>query len=142
MVLGEKLYEENGNVTSTKITRVHPIEGVITELSFISDIRGEGKFPNGQKVGSGVMTQYSHGTIDASWQGIFMTTNTEDQFMWWAHEKSKVIEGGKIKGLIIVTGFTNSQELSWMNDLITVLELDTSISSQKFKITGYEWKIE
>jgi len=38
-----------------------------------------------------------------------------EQFMWWAHEKSKVAEGGKIRGTVLVSGFTNSQKLSWMN---------------------------
>ena len=62
------------------------------------------------------------------------------QFMWWAHEKSKVVEGGNIKGLNIMTGFTNSQKLSWMNNLIIALEVSGSVFSQKFKATGYEWK--
>jgi hypothetical protein len=31
MVLGEKLFEESGNITGVKVTRVHPIEGVTTE---------------------------------------------------------------------------------------------------------------
>ena len=44
MELGEKLFEENGNITGLKITRVHPIEGVTTEVSFTSEIRGEGRF--------------------------------------------------------------------------------------------------
>jgi len=39
-----------------------------------------------------------------------------------------------------MTGFTNSQKLSWMNNLIIVLEIDGSVSSMKFKATGYEWK--
>jgi hypothetical protein len=47
------------------------------------------------------------------------------------HEKSKVVEGGKIKGLIIVTGFTNSQKLTWMNNLIIASDVDGSILSQK-----------
>ena len=41
--------------------------------------------------------------------------------MWWAHEKSKIVEDGKVKGLILVTGFSSSQNLSWMNNLIIVL---------------------
>jgi hypothetical protein len=69
-----------------------------------------------------------------------MTAQDGDQFIWWAHEKSKVVEGGKIKGLTMVTGFTNSQKLSWMNNLILALESETDLESQKFKITGYEWK--
>jgi hypothetical protein len=40
----------------------------------------------------------------------------------------------------MVTGFTNSQKLSWMNNLILALESETDLESQKFKNTGYEWK--
>jgi hypothetical protein len=32
MALGEKLFEESGNITGLKITRVHPIELVTTEV--------------------------------------------------------------------------------------------------------------
>jgi hypothetical protein len=140
MVLGEKLFEESGNITGVKITRVHPIEGVTTEVSFTSEIRGEGKYPNGENLGSGTMTKYPHGVIDATWQGSLTIAEGGDQFIWWAHEKSKIVEGDKIKGLNIMTGFTNSQKLSWMNNLIIVIEIDGSISSMKFKATGYEWK--
>jgi len=59
--------------------------------------------------------------------------------MWWTHEKSKVVEDGKIKGLNIMTGFTNSQKLSWMNNIIIVIEIYGSVSSMKFKASGYEW---
>lgn len=140
MVLGDKLFEENGNIIGLKITRVHPIEGVTTEVTFTSEIKGEGKYPNGENLGSGIMTKYPHGMIDATWQGSLTIAESSDQFVWWAHEKSKVIEGGKIKGLNIMTGFTNSQKLSWMNNLIIVIEIDGSISSKKFKATGYEWE--
>ncbi|MGH9912784.1 MAG: hypothetical protein ACRD4W_10095 [Nitrososphaeraceae archaeon] len=140
MVLGEKLFEESGNIIGVKITRVHPIEGVTTEVSFTSEIRGEGKYPDGENLGSGTMTKYPHGVIDATWQGSLTIAEGEDQFMWWAHEKSKVVEGGKIKGLNIMTGFMNSQKLSWMNNLIIVIEIDGSVSSLKFKAIGYEWK--
>jgi hypothetical protein len=141
MALGEKLFEESGNITGFKVTRVHPIEGVTIEASFTSEIRGMGRFPSGKNLGSGIMTQYPHGIVDASWQGSIMATaEGGDQFMWWAHEKSKVDEDGKIKGLTMVTGFTNSQKLAWMNNLIMALESETDLESQKFKITGYEWK--
>ena len=39
-----------------------------------------------------------------------------------------------------MTGFTNSQKLSWMNNLIIALEIAGSVFSEKFKATGYEWK--
>jgi hypothetical protein len=139
MALGEKLFEESGNVTGFKVTKVHPIEGVTMEVSFASEIKGIGRFPSGKNLGSGVMTQYPHGIVDQSNQGSMMT-NEGDQFVWWAHGKSKVAEGGKIKGLIIVTGFTNSQKLAWMNNLIMALELEFDPGSKKFKITAYEWK--
>ncbi|MDQ3840337.1 MAG: hypothetical protein M3297_13845, partial [Thermoproteota archaeon] len=138
--LGEKLFEESGEITGFKITRVHPTEGVTSEVSFASEIRGEDKYPSGQSLGSGVMTKYPHGIIAGTWHGSLMTAEDGDQFMWWAHEKSKVVEGGNIKGLNIMTGFTSSQKLSWMNHLILALEISGSVFSQKFKATGYEWK--
>ncbi len=140
MTLGEKLFEESGDITGFKVTKVHPIEGVTIEASFTSEIRGIGRFPSGKNLGSGTVTQYPHGIVDASWQGSLMISEGGDQFIWWAHEKSKVTEDGKVKGLTMVTGFTNSQKLSWMNNLILALESETDLKSQKFKITGYEWK--
>jgi hypothetical protein len=140
MTLGEKLFEESGNITGFKVTKVHPIEGVTMEASFTSEIRGVGRFPSCKNLGSGTMTQYPHGMVDASWQGSLLIAEGGDQFMWWAHEKSKVGEDGKVRGLIMVTGFTNSQKLSWMNNLILALESETDLESQKFKNTGYEWK--
>jgi hypothetical protein len=147
MALGEKLWEESGNVRGFKVTKVHPVEGVTMEVSFTSEIRGIGRFPSGKNIGSGTVTQYPHGIVDGSYQGSFMTTtaeggsSTSDQFVWWAHEKTKAVEGGKkFKGLTMMTGFTNSQKLSWMNNLIIALDLETDPESQKFKATAYEWK--
>ena len=60
--------------------------------------------------------------------------------MWWAHEKSKIVEDGKVKGLILVTGFSSSQNLSWMNNLIIVLESEYDPATQKFKNTGHKWE--
>jgi hypothetical protein len=127
MALGEKLFEESGNVTGFKVTRVHPIEGVAMEVSFTSEIRGIGRFPSGKNLGSGTMTHYTHSIVDQSNQGSLMTTEG-DQFMWWAHGKVKVVEGGKVKGLIIVTGFANSQKLAWMNNLIMALDQNLTLS--------------
>jgi hypothetical protein len=154
MALGEKLFEESGNITGFKVTKVHPIEGVTMEVSFMSEIRGIGRFPSGKNIGSGTVTQYPHGIVDGSYQGSFMITTTAeggdsgassssggDYFLWWAHEKTKAVEGGrKFKGLTMMTGFTNSQKLSWMNNLILALDLETNPESQKFKATAYEWK--
>jgi hypothetical protein len=142
MALGEKLFEESGSVTGFKVTKVHPIEGVTMEVSFVSEIKGIDKFPSGKNIGSGTMTHYPHGIVDQSNQGSMMISEggTFDQFVWWAHGKGKMVGGGKIKGLIMVTGFTHSQKLSWMNNLIMALESEFDPESQQFKITAYEWK--
>ena len=140
MALGEKLFEESGDITGFRITRVHPIEGTTMEVSFTSEVRGIGRFPSGKNMGSGTMTQYPHGIVDAGWIGTLTTLEDGDQFMWWAHEKGKVVEGGKIKGSILITGFSNSQKLSWMNNLIIVLESEYDPTSQKFTVLGFEWK--
>ena len=58
LTLGEKLFEESGGVTGFKVIKVHPIEGVTTEVSFTSEIRGIGRFPSGKNIGSGTVTQY------------------------------------------------------------------------------------
>jgi len=140
MALGERLFEESGDIIGFRITKVHPVEGTTMEASFTSEIRGIGRFPSGKNMGSGNMTQYPHGIVDASWLGTLTTAEYGDQFMWWAHEKSKLVEDGTFKGSVIVTGFSNSQNLSWMNNLIIVLESEYDPVSQKFKTIGYEWK--
>ncbi len=140
MGLGEKLFEEAGKITSFKVIKVHPFEGTTTEVSFRSEIRGIGRFPNGKNVASGTMTKYPHGIIDADWQGT-LTTEHGEEFMWWGHEKSGVLKDGKINGLNIVTGFTNSENLSWMNKLIIAVELAASVYSDEFCATAYEWSI-
>jgi hypothetical protein len=140
MALGEKLFEESGKVLGFKVTRVHPVEGTTMEVSFTSEIKGFGKFPSGRNVGSGIMTQYPHGVEDASYQGTIMTAEGSEQFIWWAHEKSKLEDGGKFKGMVMVSGFTNSQKLSWMNRLIMILESEFDPAALQFRTTAYEWK--
>jgi hypothetical protein len=139
MALGEKLFEESGKVVGFKVTRVHPVEGTTMEVSFTSELKGFGKFPSGRNTGSGIMTQYPHGVVDVSYQGTAMLAEEGEQFMWWAHEKSKLADGGKIKGMVMVSGFTNSQKLSWMNRLLMILESEFDPAAQQFRTTAYEW---
>jgi hypothetical protein len=138
LALGQKLFEEAGKITNFKVAKVHPLEGITTETSFASDIKGIGRFPSGKNLASGTMTRYPHGIIDATWQGTLTIENGE-QFMWWSHEKGKVLQDGKIRGLNIVTGFSISQNLSWMNSLIIVVELAASVHSDEFCASAYEW---
>ncbi len=96
MALGEKLFEETGKVTSVSVESVHPVEGVKMQVSFVSEIKGA-KFPSGKNMGSGRVTQYPHGIVDAEYRGV-VTTAENDQYFWWAHEKSRVGQDGKIRG--------------------------------------------
>ena len=137
--MGEKLFEEKGKLTSANVRSVHPVEGTKMEVSFMSEIQGLGRCPSGKNVGSATIHQYPHGVVDASHQGVF-TTAGGDQYMWWAHQKGKVVEGGKIKALIMVTGYSNSPKLSWMNNLIMVLDAEFNPATQEFTSTAYEWK--
>jgi hypothetical protein len=138
MALGEKLFEEAGKVTSISVESVHPVEGVKMKVSFMSEIKGA-KFPNGRNMGSGKVRQYPHGIVDAEYQGV-VTTDAGDQFYWWAHEKSKVGEDGKTRGLVTVTGFTNADRIKWANHTIIAIESVMDPEKQEFNGTGYEWK--
>lgn len=139
MALGEKIFEGTGNVVAFKVTKVHPVEGTVMEVSFVEDLKGAGKFPGGKNTGSGTMTQYPHGVMDAAYNG-FVTFPDGDRFMWWAHEKARAVDGGKMRGLIMVSGFTNSQRHSWLNNLVIALESDLDPATQQFKNTGYVWE--
>jgi len=50
MALGEKLFEEAGKIANFKVAKVHPLEGITTEISFASDVRGIGRFPSGKNL--------------------------------------------------------------------------------------------
>ncbi|HVX01887.1 MAG TPA: hypothetical protein VHA09_01915 [Nitrososphaera sp.] len=140
MALGEKLFEETGQAMHFRIIKVHPTEGTTMEVSFTSDLKGFGNFPSGKNMGSGVVTQYPHGVVDGSYQGKLDTT-AGDQIVWWAHEKGRIANGGKIKSLIIVSAFTNSQKLSpWINDMIMALEAERDPATHHSKTIAYEWK--
>lgn len=93
MALGEQLFEECGKVTAISVRSVHSVEGVKMEVSLASEIAGIDKFPSGRNMGSSTMTRYPHGTIDASYHSVF-ETKEGGQFFWWAHDKSRVAEGG------------------------------------------------
>jgi hypothetical protein len=120
MALGEKLFEETGKVTSVSVESVHPIEGIKMAVTFMSEIKGA-KFPNGRNMGSGKVRQYPHGTSDAEYRGV-VTTEAGDQFYWWAHEKGRVEQDGKTKGLVIVTGFTNADRIKWANNIVIAID--------------------
>lgn len=130
---GRKLFEECGKVTAISVRSVHSVEGIKMEVSFASEMAGIDKFPSGRNMGSGTMTRYPHDTIDASYHSVF-ETKEGGQFSWWAHDKSRVAEGGgKTRGITIVSGFSNSQKLSWLNSLVMVIESEFDPESQGYQ---------
>jgi hypothetical protein len=70
-MLCDMVLEKN---SSERMAKVHPMEGVTSEVSFTSEIRGDIRFPSGQNLGSGIMTKYPHGIIDATWRGTLIRT--------------------------------------------------------------------
>lgn len=72
MVLGDKLFEKSGNIIGLKITRVNPIEGVTTEVTFTSEIRRQAGIQAAKTLEQGTMTKYLHGMMDTTWQGSLM----------------------------------------------------------------------
>jgi hypothetical protein len=136
-VTPEKLFIEVGKVEGFEGPAA--LQEGVTEVKFTSEVKGiDDRFPSGQDKGKGTMIRYPDGTVDASYEGLLMTD--KGQFMWRSHEMSKVVDGGKLKGLEILTGFSQSQKLAWMNNLIMVLETQMDLSSQEFTNTAYEWK--
>ncbi len=134
----KKLFEQTGKITGFKITKVHPLNGIEMELSFVADNTGFNNFPNAKNIGSAITTLYPHGMFDMSLQG-YATTPTGDQILWWGHEKSKIVPGGKRKGLGILSLFSNSQKIPWINSTIITYEVDEDLSTQQFTSVGYEW---
>jgi hypothetical protein len=140
MTIGQKLFEQTGKITGSRITKVHPIDGIVSEVSFVADVKGFGNFPNCKNIGSGVMTQYpSNGMIDSSLQGVATTIEGGDQIFWWADHKTKLEGDGKGKGIAIVSFFTNSQKLLWINRLIVADDAEIDLTNQQLKMIGYEW---
>jgi hypothetical protein len=46
---------------------------------------------------------------------------------------------GKIKVIVIISGFTNSQKFSWMNRLLVAGESEFDPAAQQFRVTANDW---
>ena len=142
MALGEKLFEESGNVQGFKVAKVHPVEGTTMGSKLYLRDKGLWQISKWQKYWTLCYHQYPREVVDVSHQAMMMMTTAKEgeQFIWWAHEKSRLEDDRKIKGRVIVSGFTKSEKLSQMNRLIMILESEFDPASQQFRITAYEWR--
>ena len=50
MAIGEKVFEHSGKVTGFKVTKVNSIDGIVTETSFVTELKGFGKKYLNQKI--------------------------------------------------------------------------------------------
>jgi hypothetical protein len=136
MALGEKATEEKGKATGMSIKSVGP-EGVTFELSFVSEIKGIGRFPSGRSMGTITAVQGSN-THKATGQGVFVTTDGES-LPWHMLDIGRQV-GSRVKCASLVTYSTRSQKYGWMNDVLHVLDGDAPVDLSEFTTTGYEWK--
>ena len=137
MVLGEKLWEEKGKMVGMSVKSIGP-EGVRTEFSFASEIKGLGRFPNCKNFGTFDNVMTPAGPASGTGQGI-CTAENGDTAAWKAYTMGKS-EGAKRKGVLIIQFMTTSQKLSWLNSLIVVYDTVTDATTSEFTGTGYEWK--
>jgi hypothetical protein len=73
--------------------------------------------------------------VDASKQGAIITAEGSEQFIPWAYGKSMVEESGRIKTMITVYGFPDSEKLSLMNRLLMILESEFDPINQQSRVT-------
>jgi len=135
--LGEKIAEEKGKAISMSVKSVGP-EGVHTEVSFVSQVKGFGRFPSGRDMGTISGLERPGGIFSGTAQGTKLTTDG-DSVVWKAYIIGKV-EGGKRKDLSIIEFMTTSQKLSWMNGFVAVEEAVPDLVTMEFSGIAYEWK--
>jgi hypothetical protein len=119
-------FTEHGTITGLK--KLNKPEEDYTAVTF------EFKFGSGDEdKGSGTITRYKDGTVDAMYEGSVMMGGK--RFEWQSIETGKVDKDGKtVKGLEIVT-FPHSPE---QNSFIMETEMD--LSDETFTNTVYQWK--
>jgi hypothetical protein len=136
MALGEKVAEEKGKAIGMSIKSIGP-EGMTTELSVASEIKGFGRFPSGRNMGTLTAIEGPN-TSRVTGQGVVVTTDGES-LPWHAFGISKRV-GGRVKGIDLITFGTHSQKYAWMNDVLLVLDGEASPDFSEFSDTAYEWK--
>jgi hypothetical protein len=136
MVLGEKVGEEKGKATGMSIKSIGP-EGMTIEVSFVSEVKGFGRYSGGRNMGTLTVIQ-GPSTHKTAGQGIFVTTDGES-LPWHVVGTGKRV-GGRDRGIGLVTFSTRSQKYAWVNDGLYVLDSEASPDFSEFSDISYEWK--
>jgi hypothetical protein len=137
LVWGEKIAEEKGKAIGISVKSVGP-EGVHVEETFVSEVKGLGRFPSGRDMGTLNIVERAGGVFSGTGQGT-KTTQDGDSAVWKCYLIGK-LEAGKYKCLITIEFMTASQKLSWMNGLIAIEELISDPITMELSGTAYEWK--
>jgi hypothetical protein len=137
LVLGEKMWEEEGKFMGMSVKFVGP-EGVHVEETFATEVKGLGRGPSGGNIGTLKIVERPGGFFSGTGQGIF-TTQDGDSVVWKCYFLGKS-EAGKYKSVNIIEFMTTSQKLSWMNGFIAVEEGISDPETMELSGTGYEWK--
>jgi hypothetical protein len=126
------LFTEQGTVKGLKTLEHGPGYKEVTLIDFKVTSNGAKSAISGDQ-GSGTITRYDNGTVDAIYEGSVMIGG--ERFEWQSIETGKVDKDGKVvKGLEIVT-FPHSPK---MNGFIIETEMD--LSNEVCTNTVYEWK--
>ncbi len=138
MGLGEKLFEENGKVTSQAI-KSKGTEGVTSESNFVGDIEGFGRLKGviGKYRATAITTQ-KDAITRGSFQGV-LTTDGGDAVTIKGFGTGRA-EKGRFRGANIVVFSTDSRRLSWINTVIAFWEVTADAKSLDFSGIAYEWK--
>jgi len=137
MALGEKVGEDRGTGTGVTVKSTGP-EGVTIEVNYMGEVKGSGRFPDANYVGTLTVVQAPSGISRSTNQGL-MTTKDGETIVFKGFSTGK--SGGvKTKDVTLLTFMTGSQKYAWMNDLILVREGEATPDFKEFKGITHEWK--
>jgi hypothetical protein len=137
MPIGEKLWEEKGKTIGHSIKSVGP-EGVRFEQTFVTEVKGFGRFPSGTNEGTIEGVQGLDGGVSGIGQGM-CTTVDGDIGTWKVYFFGK-IEGGKSRSVNIARMESASGKIAWMKGLVVWMEGVLDLKTMELADTGYEWK--
>ena len=135
MALGKKLFEEKGKMTMFFIDGMEK-DSMTMKQSFESEVHGIGDFPSGKNMGSGVIWMHANGKAGGKWHGMLVTKDN-DMVVWKGSSQSKM-ENGKIKGIMVISFWTKSEKLSWMNEIIAVADISGDMN--EVKTVANQWE--
>jgi hypothetical protein len=135
-MLGEKLGEEHGKVTSRRILPGDDYRYIKMEINFETEATILGQA--GMNVGTYTVFERIPGQMYGEGRGIFMTQDGQGA-IWNGHGVGHGREDGSIAFAASVAFQTDSDKLSRLNNVLVVVEHATDMAGNA-NSTLYEWK--